>query len=44
MWDIGDGQAGTTKEELRQIYLGAFGAVDRVGAHKAEALKSKGTH
>jgi len=40
MWDIGDGQAGTTKEKLRQTDLGALEAVDRVGAYKAEALKS----
>jgi hypothetical protein len=40
MWDIGDGQPNTTKEKLRQVYLGALDAVDRVGARKAEAVKS----
>jgi hypothetical protein len=40
MWDIGDGQPGSTKEKLRQVYLGALDAVDRVGTRKAEALKS----
>jgi hypothetical protein len=40
MWHLGDGAPGSTIARLRQAYLGALDAVDRVGERKAEALKS----
>jgi hypothetical protein len=40
MWALGDGAPGNTIARLRQAYLGALDAVDKLEARKADALAS----
>jgi hypothetical protein len=40
MWHLGDGAPGSTIARLRQAYLGALEAVDKLEARKADALAS----
>jgi len=34
LWDLGDGNPGSTTEKLRQVYHGALNSVDRIEAHR----------
>src|SRR5262245_34653178 len=40
LWGLGEGPPGSTKEKLRAAYLGALDAVDKVEAHRSEAMAS----
>jgi hypothetical protein len=40
MWSLGEGPANSTKERLRQVYHEALGAVDQIGAKRAEIVNS----
>jgi len=40
MWALGDGAPGSTISRLRQAYLGALDAVDKLEARKSDALAS----
>jgi hypothetical protein len=40
MWGLGEGAPGSSKEKLRRAYLDALVAVDKIEAHRAEAMAS----